>query len=68
MSKTHLCVEVGDHGWLVTDLHSTNGVTVIGVDGAEVALAPGTPTVVAAGATVRFGERSLVLGPATRSS
>lgn len=67
VSKTHLRVQAGDRGWVVTDLHSTNGVTVIGREGAEVTLAPGVPTDVAAGSTVRFGGRSLVLGPAGTS-
>jgi hypothetical protein len=41
VSKTHARLELDGEGWCVVDLDSTNGVILIGADGAEVDAAPG---------------------------
>lgn len=63
VSKTHLAVQRHDGAWWVTDLHSTNGVTIIDLGGASVTLPAGRATVVDPGVIVKFGGRHLVLGP-----
>lgn len=55
VSKTHAAFESLDGGLRVTDLHSTNGVTVTSPDGAEHEPAPGIPTPVVPGSTVHLG-------------
>ena len=44
LSKTHARLELVDGQWTVTDLKSTNGVIVIGADGAETLIAPSVTT------------------------
>lgn len=63
VSKTHLIVHPTDLGVEVTDLRSTNGTAVIH-DGAEHTLEPGSTVLAAPGDTVRFGERTAVVGHA----
>lgn len=41
MSKTHARLERADDRWIITDLHSTNGVVLVDADGAEAEIAPG---------------------------
>jgi hypothetical protein len=41
LSKAHARLELADGTWIVTDLDATNGVIVIGADGAETLLDPG---------------------------
>ncbi|MHA7986917.1 FHA domain-containing protein [Rathayibacter sp. CAU 1779] len=55
VSKTHALIEVVGDGIRVTDLHSTNGVSVLDASGAAMPLSPGAATAVAAGAAVLFG-------------
>ncbi|HWD61181.1 MAG TPA: FHA domain-containing protein [Humibacter sp.] len=55
VSKTHAVIEAADDGVRVTDLHSTNGVSVVDSAGAAKALAAGDASPVAAGATVLLG-------------
>ncbi|HWU47975.1 MAG TPA: FHA domain-containing protein, partial [Humibacter sp.] len=55
VSKTHAAFEPVEGGLRVTDLHSTNGVTVTSADGTEHETAPGIPTPVAPGSTVYLG-------------
>lgn len=55
VSKTHARLEFILDGWRLTDLESTNGTTVEGVR-----LAPGVPTPLAYGSSVRFGAVRLV--------
>jgi predicted component of type VI protein secretion system len=50
VSKQHARLEYILEGWRLTDLDSTNGTTVEGVR-----LAPGVPTPLAYGSSVRFG-------------
>lgn len=68
VSKTHFSVEPLEGVWSLVDLHSTNGVTVTDVDGSVRTLTPGQPEQVPAGTSVRFGERSLVLGTAKNTA
>ncbi|GAB3603726.1 DUF5684 domain-containing protein [Microbacterium aureliae] len=42
VSKTHLRLEKDGELWRVVDLHSTNGTVLVGPDGAETEIAPGT--------------------------
>ena len=44
--------------WVV-DRGSMNGTVVVRPDGTEVSLAPGKRSKVAAGSTIRFGERTI---------
>lgn len=62
VSKTHaLLVVDGSAAWL-TDLHSTNGCTVLAAaDGSETVLVPGEPFAVTAGATIELGEYKIRL-------
>lgn len=55
VSKTHAGFEAVADGVRVTDLHSTNGVSVLDAWGEATALSPGTATLVAAGTTVLLG-------------
>lgn len=54
VSRSHARLEFLLDGWRLTDLESTNGTAVEGVR-----LAPGVPTPLAYGSTVRFGGVSL---------
>ncbi|WP_167042849.1 DUF5684 domain-containing protein [Salinibacterium sp. ZJ454] len=44
VSQTHARLDRGPGGWSVTDLHSTNGVIVVGAEGAEREILPETST------------------------
>jgi pSer/pThr/pTyr-binding forkhead associated (FHA) protein len=55
VSKTHAVLEVVEEGMLLTDLHSTNGVSVLDAAGTPTALSPGVALPVVAGTTVLFG-------------
>lgn len=50
VSKTHARLELGDEGWSIVDLDSTNGVILIDANGSEIEAAPG----VAERLTARF--------------
>lgn len=57
VSKSHALVELSaDDDLSVTDLHSTNGVSLIGADGSRVELDPGIRTPVLAGTRLMLGE------------
>jgi len=57
VSKSHALVELSaDDDLSVTDLHSTNGVSLIGADGSRVELDPGIRTPVPAGSRLMLGE------------
>jgi len=57
VSKSHALVELSaDDVLSVTDLHSTNGVSLVGADGSRVDLEPGIRTPVAAGTRLMLGE------------
>lgn len=43
VSKTHARLELSDDTWVITDLGSTNGITLIGDDGGEMEAAAGRP-------------------------
>lgn len=43
MSKTHARLELHGDAWTITDLDSTNGVVLLGLDGAETELVSGRP-------------------------
>ncbi|MFC6355197.1 FHA domain-containing protein [Luethyella okanaganae] len=58
VSKTHLLVDLEGGELSVLDLHSTNGVVVVGVDGSETELEPGSRWVVRSGDTLKLGEFS----------
>ena len=55
VSKTHAAIEVAGDGIRATDLHSTNGVSVLDVSGAATPLVPGAATELAAGSTLLLG-------------
>ncbi len=55
VSKTHAVFEASGEGLRITDLHSTNGVSVLDPAGATTVLAPGASASVAPGATVLLG-------------
>lgn len=61
VSKTHLVLNPTEAGIEVTDLRSTNGTAVVH-DGGERTLEPGLPILALPGDTVRFGERTAVVG------
>ena len=61
VSKTHLALVPTDGGIEVTDLGSTNGTAVVH-EGAERRLESGAPLLALPGDTVRFGERTAVVG------
>ena len=46
LSKVHARLDLGDDGWAITDLNSTNGVLVVGADGSETLLDPGAAVLV----------------------
>jgi len=56
ISRTHAQVRMTDDGIEVTDLHSTNGVYLETEGGRLQRVAPGEPTIVAAGALVDIGD------------
>lgn len=58
VSKTHLAVTPTRRGVLVVDRGSTNGSAIVR-DGHELVLAPGEPTEIRAGDSIRFGDRSM---------
>jgi hypothetical protein len=64
ISRVHLAFgpEPGGRRLWVVDRGSTNGTVLVGPDGAQVALPPGTRAVVESGWTVRFGRRSVLVG------
>lgn len=67
VSKTHLRLEMLGGVVLVTDRGSTNGTSLVTADGTVTGIAPGVPTEVPAGCSVRFGARTVRLlstGPA----
>ncbi|SDS15081.1 FHA domain-containing protein [Microterricola viridarii] len=43
VSKTHVMLHRHEDSWRITDLDSTNGVYLLGADGEETELEPGTP-------------------------
>ncbi|GAB3613648.1 FHA domain-containing protein [Humibacter ginsengisoli] len=55
VSKTHAVLEESAEGIRITDLHSTNGVSVLDAAGAATTLASGVATPLSAGTTVLFG-------------
>mgnify|MGYP001102534764 CR=1 FL=1 len=57
VSKTHLQIDVGPTGILVTDRRSTNGVRIAHADGSAERCPPGVPVPVVAGDAVHFGGR-----------
>lgn len=61
VSKSHLSYVVETAGVRVTDRGSTNGSTVVGLDGARVPLVAGDAVLVPYGATVSVGEHSFTL-------
>jgi uncharacterized RDD family membrane protein YckC len=60
VSKTHLRIDVRDGGVVVTDRHSTNGVSVHTGTSTNHCV-PGVPTAVPDGSTVRFGDREFIV-------
>ena len=60
VSKTHLRIDVGESGVLVTDRHSTNGVSVR-TGSATSHCVPGVPTPIPDGSTVQFGDREFAV-------
>ena len=57
VSKSHALVELSADGDLsITDLHSTNGVSLVGADGSRTELDPGIRTPVLAGTRMMLGE------------
>lgn len=48
VSKTHARLELVDGAWIITDLHSTNGVVLTGAGGLETELDPGASGAVSA--------------------
>lgn len=61
ISKTHLRLDPGTDLVTVVDRHSTNGVEILDGNGTVIDCAPGAPTAVPDGGTIRFGDRALVL-------
>lgn len=61
ISKTHLRLDPGPDLLTVVDRHSTNGVEILDENGTVIDCAPGAPTAVPDGGTIRFGDRALVL-------
>ena len=61
VSKTHVALTATREGVLVEDLHSTGGTVVVRADGEETPVLPGAPVHARAGATVRYGQRSVVI-------
>ena len=61
MSKTHALLVLVDGAWTITDLDSTNGVLLVGADGVETEVVPGTATPLTE--TFLLGELTLTLLP-----
>lgn len=57
-SKTHARIDVSASGVTVTDLHSTNGTSIV-YAGTRLHVVPGTPTPVATDAEVAIGEYTI---------
>lgn len=55
VSKTHAAIEVAGDGIRVTDLHSTNGVSVLDTVGEATPLVPGAAMALASGTTLLLG-------------
>lgn len=60
VSKTHLRIDVAEHGVTVLDRGSSNGTTA-GIGGADHALEPGVPLGVPVGTVLRLGERTVTV-------
>lgn len=60
VSKTHLRIDVAEHGVTVTDRGSSNGTTAH-IGGADHPLEPGVALGVPLGTTLRLGERTLTV-------
>ena len=60
VSKTHLLVGMDARGLFVQDRHSTNGTIVTLPDGQQILCAAGQTIRVPAGATVSFGDFSVI--------
>lgn len=56
VSKTHAIVDLEDEQLSVTDLHSTNGVTITHADGTRSELDAGTRAPLLAGSRVQLGD------------
>lgn len=63
LSKTHVLVEADAGGVWVTDLHSTNGVSVADPSGIVTNAVPGTRTRVPVGGTITYGNRTMRVSP-----
>lgn len=61
ISKTHVLLTPHPIGAEVTDLHSTNGVSVETTAGTVVRVAPGVPTPVPPGTVVHYGNRRVTV-------
>lgn len=61
VSKTHAVLEESVEGIRITDLHSTNGVSVLDAAGTATALVPGVATSLDAGTMVLLGSYRLQL-------
>ena len=61
VSKTHAVLEESAEGIRITDLHSTNGVSVLDAAGTATALVAGVATPLNAGTTVLLGSYRLQL-------
>lgn len=61
LSKTHLVLAPTGQGIEVTDLHSTNGVTITRPGGAPDPLVAGVPVVVPDGTVLTMGQRKVVV-------
>ncbi|QNE34527.1 FHA domain-containing protein [Leifsonia shinshuensis] len=59
VSKTHAAVAPAGDALQVTDLHSTNGVTVVTPDGQALRVVPGTAGTVESGGRLLLGELGL---------
>lgn len=64
VSKTHAVLESAGAGIRVTDLHSTNGVSLVDAAGSVSGVAPGVPTPVPTGTAVLLGTYRVQLVPA----
>lgn len=63
VSKTHLKLIITAGGITVTDLRSTNGVRIERDDGSVTQCPAGEPIAVREGDRIRFGGRSILVGP-----
>lgn len=59
VSKTHMALALKAGALLVEDLHSTNGTQVTTPEGQTSDVLPGSPIIVARGALIHFGDRSV---------